>query len=355
VTDARSLPRGSLSRPRPVRPAAHGKLPRRRRPWWPWVRRVLLAAFLAVVAALLVRYARRIDWPEVWHNLVSLPHRVVFGAIVLAAISHLLYATFDLVSRHYVRHQLATRTVLQVGAISYAFNLSMGSLVGGVGFRLRLYSRLGLTYGEIARVLTLGMITNWIGYLLLSGIVYAFAPLELPPQWHIGGDELSLLGVALIAVALAYLALCGFSKRRSWMIRGHELFLPSWRVALVQLSLSCSHWMFIAAVIWALMMGQVPYATVLSVFLVAAMAGVIVHVPAGLGVMEAVFLALLSPGVPAGQLLGAMLGFRAVFYILPLAIGALLYLRMELKARHHERLHRIHATGRKKHRQGSAF
>ena len=39
---------------------------------------------------------------------------------------------------------------------------------------------------------------------------------------------------------------------------------------------------------------SVPYPTVLAVLLVAAVAGVITHVPAGLGVLEAVFVALLS-------------------------------------------------------------
>ena len=42
----------------------------------------------------------------------------------------------------------------------------------------------------------------------------------------------------------------------------------------------------------------------LAVLLVGAVAGVITHVPAGLGVLEAVFVALLSHQVPQGQLLG---------------------------------------------------
>ena len=41
----------------------------------------------------------------------------------------------------------ATRKVMGVNFISYAFNLNLGSLVGGVAFRYRLYSRLGLDNG----------------------------------------------------------------------------------------------------------------------------------------------------------------------------------------------------------------
>jgi hypothetical protein len=84
---------------------------------------------------------------------------------------------------------------------------------------------------------------------------------------------------------------------------------------------------------WALLQGQVDYPTALSVLLMAAIAGVILHIPAGLGVIEAVFIALLSHRIPEHQLLGALLAYRAVFYLLPLIAGALLYLKVEVRTR----------------------
>ena len=98
-----------------------------------------------------------------------------------------------------------------------------------------------------------------------------------------------------------------------------------------------------------LLQRQVPYTDVLTVLLVAAVAGVITHVPAGLGVFEAVFVALLSHQVSEGQLLAALLGYRALYYIVPLMIAALLYLVMELHAR---KLGRLNAEGVRLH--GSA-
>jgi hypothetical protein len=56
------------------------------------------------------------------------------------------------------------------------------------------------------------------------------------------------------------------------------------------------------------------------VLLIAAIAGVMLHVPAGLGVTEAVFVAMLSHKVPEHQLIGALLAFRALFYLLPLVV-----------------------------------
>jgi hypothetical protein len=303
------------------------------RAWWPWLKRAVVAAFFIAVTYGLVRYARTVDWAEVKASLLELPRPVLLMALGFAAVSHLVYSLLDLVGRHYTGHRLSRPKTMQISFISYAFNLNLGSLVGGVGFRYRMYSRLGLGYAQITKILTLSMITNWLGYILLAGLVFTIAPLQLPPQWSLDSEELRMLGVGLLAATVVYLLLCAFSPRRSWNIRGHEVELPSLRMGFAQLGISCTHWMFMAAVPWALLQGQIDYSTALSVLLMAAIAGVILHIPAGLGVTEAVFIALLSHRIPEHQLLGALLAYRAVFYLLPLIAGALLYLKVEVRTR----------------------
>src|SRR4051794_36014744 len=118
------------------------------RPWWPWARRILTLIFFAAVLALLVRFARTVDWDDVLASLLDLPRPALLAAIGFAMASHLLYSCFDLIGRRYTGHELATRKVMAVNFISYAFNLNLGSLVGGIAFRYRLYSRLGLDKGE---------------------------------------------------------------------------------------------------------------------------------------------------------------------------------------------------------------
>jgi uncharacterized membrane protein YbhN (UPF0104 family) len=305
----------------------------RKHPWWPWIVRGVGAIFVTVVVALLVRYARGVDWGQVRQSVLELPHPVLAKALALAVVSHLVYSLLDLVGRHYTGHALRIPKVMQVSFISYAFNLNLGSLVGGIGFRYRLYSQLGLGYADITRIVTLSMITNWLGYILLAGLVFTLSPMQLPPDWRLDSEELQLVGVAALAFAVIYLGLCTWSRRRTWSLRGHELELPSLRMACAQLGISCTHWMTMAAVPWMLLQGQVDYATALQVLLIAAIAGVILHVPAGLGVTEAVFVALLSHRIPEHQLLGALLAYRAIFYLVPLLAGALLYLKVEIRTR----------------------
>ncbi|HZY16209.1 MAG TPA: lysylphosphatidylglycerol synthase domain-containing protein [Ramlibacter sp.] len=305
----------------------------RKHPWWPWIKRIVGGLFLLVVIALLVRYARTVDWAEVRRSISELPRGVVAQAFVLAVASHLVYSLMDLVGRHYTGHRMRTREVMLVSFISYAFNLNLGSLVGGIGFRYRLYSKHGVRYGNITRVVTLAMITNWLGYILLGGLVFTLAPLELPQSWGVDSEELRMVGVGLLAFTVAYLGLCTFSRQRSWTVRGHEIELPTLGMALAQLSISCTHWLTMAAVPWILLQGQVPYPAVLSVLMIAAVAGVLLHIPAGLGVTEAIFIALLSHRIPAHQVLGALLAYRALFYLVPLAVGALLYVTVEVRSR----------------------
>jgi uncharacterized membrane protein YbhN (UPF0104 family) len=67
--------------------------------------------------------------------------------------------------------------------------------------------------------------------------------------------------------------------------------------------------------------------------LLAAVAGVVTHVPANLGVLEAVVMATLGGRLPAHELLAAMLAYRAAYYLLPLALALPAYGLSEAAAR----------------------
>jgi uncharacterized membrane protein YbhN (UPF0104 family) len=330
---APSLPRNARDRPRATH-TAPGKPGRwRSQPWWPWARRLLSLLFFGAVIFLLVRYGRNVDWDDVLDSLRNIPRPALVLAAGLAACSHLLYSCFDLIGRRYTGHQLRTHTVMAVNFISYAFNLCIGSLVGGVAFRYRLYSRLGLKSGVITRIVSMSMLTNWVGYMLLAGALFVLHPLALPPSWKMGNHGLQWLGAALVLLAAGYVVACVRSGDRVWSVRGHELYLPSGRMALLQLAMSCANWSVMGGVVYVLLGERVPYTDVLTVLLIGAVAGVVTHVPAGLGVFEFVFVALLSHQVSEGRLIGALLGYRAIYYMTPLMFAAALYLVMELHAR----------------------
>lgn len=328
VEHTEPMSRGVRSQPRPKTGSRRGSR-LTSQTWWPYAKRGLTLAFFVLIAWLLIEQARGIEWAEVGQAVRRLPPTVVLAAVALAAISFAVYTTFDLIGRIYTQHTLPTRCVMLVAFISYAVNLNLGSLVGGIAFRYRLYAKFGLGNDVITRVVTMSMLTNWLGYFALGGTVLCFFTPKLPAQWQAQAAMLPWLGAALLIVAGAYLLACGVSKRRRWNWHSQTITLPTAPMALLQLALSTLNWAIIAGVVFMVLQARIDYPTVLAVLLIAAVAGVIIHVPGGLGVLEAVFVTMLSSRLPATQLLAGLLAYRAAYYLLPLAVAAALLARIE--------------------------
>lgn len=289
--------------------------------WWPWLKRAVVAAFFGLVAWLLVEQARDIEWGKVVESMQARPLSTLLLAAGLATVSHLIYSTFDLFGRRVTGHGIPAGRVMATASVSYIFNLNLGALIGGMAFRYRLYSRQGLQPGTIASVVATSILTNWIGYLLLAGIVLVVFPPELPAEWPVAGAPLRLAGALMIALAAAWQLACLLAKRREWNVFGHPIQLPSARLAALQITVSAVNWAVMGGVVLVLLGGDVGYPLVLGTLLVAAVAGVIAHVPAGLGVLEAVFVALLGSDIARNEVIGALLLYRAIYYLAPLAVA----------------------------------
>lgn len=299
---------------------------------WLWFRRIAPWALAALVLMLVARQARTVDWPGVWLALQALSIVQGLTATGLALLSYGLVASFDLVGRRLTGHQLPVPRTLRIAAICYAFNLNFGALVGGFGLRLRLYLRGGLPASTVAQVIAHSMVTNWLGYLWVAGAVLLIAPPQLPGSWPLNVPGLRAIGGVMVALALVYLALCTVSQQRELGWRGHTLALPGARLAWLQALLGGASWLLIGAIAWSLFGGRVDYPTVLGALLLAAVAGVLTHVPAGLGVLEAVFVATLGHALPATDVLATVLAYRAAYYLLPLALALPAYAWSEAAA-----------------------
>jgi uncharacterized membrane protein YbhN (UPF0104 family) len=185
----------------------------------------------------------------------------------------------------------------------------------------------------VARVIALTVASNWLGYASVAGVVFLSGMVHLPPSWHAGEHVLRAIGVLLLAFAVGYLLLCAYSVRRSFTLRAHTLILPSLRMALLQLALSCANWMIEAGIVYLLLGQQAPYFLVLGVLLVGAIAALIAHIPAGLGALEAVFVALLGGLLPSGKIIAALLAYRALYYLAPLLLAVPTYFWIAAKGR----------------------
>ncbi|OON38859.1 hypothetical protein BTJ39_15970 [Izhakiella australiensis] len=301
---------------------------------WKRIKKILTALFFIAVIVLLTLYARKVNWADVWQVIVHYDRAAILGSLALVVVSYLTYGVYDLVGQAYCGHKLQKRQVMLVSFICYAFNLTLSTWVGGVAMRYRLYSRLGLAADTITRIFSLSIATNWLGYVLVAGIVYASGLTPVPEGWFIGEKTLQIIGIGLLSFSVIYLALCAFSSRREWTIKGHSLALPSLRMALIQFVVSSANWMVMGTIIWLLMAQQVAWPAVFGVLLISSIAGVIIHIPAGVGVLETVFLTLLAgEHIGHSTVLAALLAYRVIYFILPLLLALVLYLWLEARAR----------------------
>ena len=300
---------------------------------WPRIKQALGIAFAVAVLGLIGWHAREIEWSEVLTALHALPLRTIALGAVVAVAAHAAYISYDLLARLYTGHPLGIGQTAAVAGVCFAFNLNLGALVGGVALRYRLYSRFGLTTSVITRILGFSVLTNWIGYSALAGAAFASGLVDLPADAPISSAALRVLGGVLLLLAAAYMTACRWSRRRRWNVRGHTIELPQARMAVLQIAASVTHWSLVATVLYVLLQGKVGFVTVLGALLLSSVAGVITHIPAGLGVLEAVFVSLLAGAHPINQLLAALLAYRAVFYLGPLIVAGFAYLALELAAR----------------------
>ncbi|MSE18171.1 UPF0104 family protein, partial [Pantoea agglomerans] len=177
----------------------------KKHPRWQLAKKILTVLFFIAVVVLLVVYARKVNWEDVYDVIVNYNRFVVLTAAGLVVLSYLVYGCYDLIGRAYCGHKLAKRQVMLVSFICYAFNLTLSTWVGGVAMRYRLYSRLGLDSGTITRIFSLSIATNWLGYILLAGVVFSAGMVSIPSGWFIGETTLRLIGGTLLVLVAVYL------------------------------------------------------------------------------------------------------------------------------------------------------
>lgn len=308
-------------------------------PWVTWGKRLLTLFFLLLIPTLLYLLGKNLDWQEVRQTLLGYSAKTLLVGTLLVMASYLVFSLYDLLGRYYSRHKLPARQVLPVAMVCYAFNLNFTTWVGGVALRYRLYTRLGLSAPTVTRIISLGLLTNWTGYMAIAGVIFSLRLIRLPENWDLGTTGLQLIGFLLLGLVAAYIGICAFSRQRVWFWREHCITLPSLRLALLQIMLGASNWALMAALIYWLLPDDAFYPTILGVLLISGVAGVVTHIPAGLGVLEAVFLALLQHQFSQSSLVAALLGYRVLYFLLPLLLAGVAYLTLEKRAKSIRRQH----------------
>jgi phosphatidylglycerol lysyltransferase len=286
----------------------------------------LLPLALFIAALWVIHDAlRQFQYHHVLKQLASIPVAQILSALGLTLLSYAILTCYDRLALTYVRHPLGAGKASLASFISYAFSNSIGlALLTGGSIRYRLYSAWGLSAEEIARLVAFTVLTLWLGIVAVGSVVFTAEPLAIPLLERISIHSARPVGLLFATVLAAYLLIVGLRKAplRLW---NWELPLPSLRLAVTQLLVGAVDWTLAGYVLYVLLpeQAQLSFFQFLGIFLMAQVVGLLSNVPGGVGVFESMIL-LSAPGIPADALLGSMLIYRGIYYLLPLTIAALL-------------------------------
>ena len=294
---------------------------------------------LAIVSLALwaaYRTVSTIELANVVEQFQALPLRSVLLAFLITGISYLLATGYDVVALHHIGRPLPYRRVALASCLADAFGSNLGFvLITGGAIRYRIYAQAGLSALDIASVTTMYSLTSSLGVAFIAALAMLFgtASASVLPM----PEELRLaVGVLVLGAIAAYVVVPAIRpvtiQMPFWSLR-----LPSARTAAAQTLLGAIDLMLMSAVIYVLLPTNIgtDFFAYLGVFAAALAAGVISHVPGGIGVFESVMLVGL-PEVPAASLLSAILMFRCTYYFVPLGLAAIALAAYELSLQHAE-------------------
>jgi uncharacterized membrane protein YbhN (UPF0104 family) len=297
----------------------------------PWVSRGIGAAAVVLAAFLLYRTLSNYSLDEIWGSITSIPWwRLVLSALFAAA-SYLCLTIFDWLALRYVEKDLPYRYVALASfcSLSLGHNIGFAALSSGA-IRYRFYSRWGVSLGDVAKIIVFCGVTVGLGLIILGGVALLLRSSLASEITGLPRTAIVVIGIACFAVAATYLMLAAF-LRKTLKIRRWSIQLPPLRLALAQVIIGPLNFAFVAACLYHAIagLGDVTYLAVAAVYVIAVASALITHVPGGLGVIETVVLFLL----PGGQLIGGLIAFRAIYFLLPLCIGGPLFGITELAFR----------------------
>ncbi len=285
-------------------------------------------------SALWVLHQALLDYryQDITAYLQQLPTWQLATALATTAVSYLVTTGYDWLALRYIRRPLRWFKVGFAALMSYAFSNSVGlSVLTSSSLRYRLYSSWGLTALEIAKIIMFTTLTLWLGIFTMGGLVLVLDPLDLGAVPYLNINS-RVLGGLLLLLPLAYILL-GLTRRQPLQLGLWNLPMIRPRLAVAQLAVGALDWVLASVVLYILLprFGTISLSHLLGVFLVAQIVGLISHVPGGLGVFESLVLLLLRHDLPTPELLGALLAYRLIYYLMPLGLAALALGTYELR------------------------
>jgi len=276
------------------------------------------------------------DLSDIARALHSISWPAIFAAVAATLLSYWALTGFDSLAVRYVGRSLPYRQVALASFVSQAISNSTGfAALTGTSIRYRLYSNAGISGGDVGRMVAFCALTFSLGSASVVGAAMLFEPRPVSIALTLKPLLVQAIG-AIIVLALAGYAIATTRGARKVTIGRWSVALPSWKMTGAQTVLAAIDLALAATALYVLLPhhGALAFPAFLGLYAVALFAGVLSHVPGGLGVFEGLMV-LLLPQLPATHVLGALVIYRLVYNLLPLVVAALMLAAFEAWQRAH--------------------
>jgi glycosyltransferase 2 family protein len=270
----------------------------------------------------------------IWHRIEQIPPSGYLLAAASTLVAYAALAWYDRIALlHLGKKHISWLYISVCSFVTYAVGHNIGASVFSGGLvRYRAYSAQGLTTAEVAVLVALTSFTFVFGTLLLAGLVFLYEP-EIIGYFtkSMPGGYVTPVWVGYVA-AIGMLAFCALYvagsllKLKPLTIRGFKLEYPAMPIVTRQLFAAPLELIGAAGIIYFALpeAGNPGFMVVLGAFLLSFSAGLVAQVPGGIGVMEAVFIAIFA-GVGSAltqtEVFAALLVWRLFYLIIPLILS----------------------------------
>jgi phosphatidylglycerol lysyltransferase len=283
-----------------------------------WLGPIASVVVLAIALTVLGRLTHSLRLRDVLAQLHAIPWSMLLLSGALTVGSYSILTLYEMLAVRTAGRSLGYLMPALTSFVAYAVGHNVGfSALSGGAVRYRSYSLAGLSASEIAQIIAFSTLTFALGTGTLLGIALIATAARSANLLHVSPSVLFALGALMLCGVIGYATVTAL-REAPLEIRGWQVRLPSFGTTWLQLALSVTDLTLVSSALYVLLPdgANLTYPAFLAIYLVGMVAGVISTVPGGLGVFESVLL-ILMPGITARSLLGSLLAFRVIYYVLP--------------------------------------
>jgi hypothetical protein len=209
---------------------------------------LLISTILFVLALYIIHHKlKQYHYRDILNQIQQTPWSILFLAVFLTFLNYIVLTGYDALALRYIHTPLKYSRLAAASFIGYAFSMNT-TIIGGSAARYRIYSGLGVSATNVARLVIFCGFTFWLGFFAIGALSFLLQPQHIPQVLHLPFLSVRPVGIIFFVLVLVYIVLILFI-RKPLRIKGWEFEAPSLMLSLGQILLSSLDWALAAGVL----------------------------------------------------------------------------------------------------------